>query len=78
MKPKYQHDCDACTFLGQDSTGKYDLYYCPQGGILPTVIARYGDGDNYYSGLYARFRIPVLMEAFDRAVARGLLAGNAK
>jgi hypothetical protein len=48
-KPKFQHDCDGCTFLGSDE--KHDFYYCPQGN-LPTVIARWdNDGPSYTSGL---------------------------
>ena len=54
-KPQYQHNCEACVFLGRytdsDQQRDFDLYVCPQGGI-PTVIARFGnDGPEYSSGL---------------------------
>jgi hypothetical protein len=46
-KPRYQHDCDCCEYLGQSFN--YDLYFC---GGEPTVILRYGDeGHEYCSGL---------------------------
>lgn len=48
MKPRFVHDCDNCTFIGQ--TAEYDLYVCPQ-GTLRTIIGRYGnDGPDYVSG----------------------------
>ena len=53
-KPIFKHDCNQCVFLANfiDTQNKYDLYFCKQGGILPTVIARYGnDGPEYTSGL---------------------------
>ena len=52
--PKFQHDCKSCTFLGRAEYGDqvYDLYYCTQGGVLPTLIARYSDkGSEYISGI---------------------------
>lgn len=54
--PRYQHDCDKCTYLGQfedqEQSEIYDLYWCknPQEPILDSVIARYGnDGHEYRS-----------------------------
>jgi len=48
--PRYAHDCHICTFLGVHEN--YDLYYCPQGGERPTIIARFGDdGPEYTSGM---------------------------
>lgn len=47
MKPRFQHDCGACVFLGHYE--EHDLYYCPG---EPTVIARYSsEGPGYKSGL---------------------------
>lgn len=46
LPPQYKHDCTECIFMGQ--MGVYDLYYCPQGGRIPTVIARFGDGGGEY------------------------------
>lgn len=71
--PRYEHDCDVCTFLGQYF--RYDLYFCPQSGDNPTVLARYGTHGDYESGL--RFAKPEvsapLYEAACRARDRGLL-----
>ena len=70
-KPRFTHDCDRCTFLGQD--GKHDLYYCPQGSF-PTVIARYGnDGPDYTSGMSLVDIVPALKEAKRRAIEKGLI-----
>ena len=70
-KPRFVHDCDKCTFLGQFL--EYDLYYCPQGNI-PTVIARFGDeGWDYRSGMYCAEIDPVLKEARKRAKEKGLI-----
>lgn len=70
-KPRYQHDCTKCVFLGTD--GEYDLYVC-EGEGRPTVIARYGDdGPQYKSGLASVGIDPHLTEAADWAVYRGLL-----
>ena len=35
--PKYEHDCDACVFVG--GLGKWDVYVCPDN----SVIGRYGN-----------------------------------
>jgi len=70
---RYQHDCSACTFLGQHNDA--DLYFCSQGGKFPTVIARYSDeGSDYQSGLSAGKSglIPDLAEAYRRAVTNNL------
>jgi hypothetical protein len=43
--PKYQHDCNACKFLGH-YVG-YDVYICPSN---PSIIARFSDdGPDYVS-----------------------------
>ena len=44
--PRYQHDCDDCTFLGYYE--EFDLYLCPEKHWVPVVIARYGDAPNQY------------------------------
>lgn len=57
--PRYKHDGgDNCQFLATlslkqgDNTSVYDLYYCPQSGKFPTIIARFGDdGPAYISGM---------------------------
>lgn len=72
---RYDHDCGACVFLGQ--FGSADLYFCPQGGSIPTVIARYSSsGADYTSGIFAGNRHPDLLEAKMRATARGLLGSR--
>lgn len=74
--PVYPHDCRSCVFLGHiacPDLGACDLYACPQELGGPTVVARFGPGSAYTSGLcFIRHR-PALEEAARRAVARGLL-----
>jgi hypothetical protein len=68
--PRYNHDCDKCTYLGQYE--EYDLYFCSK--FLPTVIARYGnDGPLYTSGMALRKFVPPLQEAYERACELGLV-----
>lgn len=75
MQPKFEHDCADCVFLGPYIEGintRYDLYFCMQGGHIPTVIARWSNkGPDYYSGL--GFNLIPLQVAERRAVSRGLL-----
>lgn len=67
--PRYQHDCTACTYLGQ--VEEYDLYYCPQGKV-PTVIARFGDeGGDYISEMNSD--MPCLQTAQMLAIEKGLI-----
>ena len=70
-KPRFPNDCRSCKYLGRWShVGTYyDLYYC--GGVSPTVIARFGENADYYSGL--GFRIPALLEAEYRAKQFGFI-----
>lgn len=85
MTPRFAHDCTACVFLGTntlpDSEVAWyprvaDLYFCNQGGFLPTVIARYSDdGPDYSSGLAFRSN-PHLRRAVVLATERGLLNTN--
>ena len=58
MKPFHKHDCSDCQYLGseevynKDGSGPYDFYYCPANkctGEFRTLIARYGEGNNYTS-----------------------------
>ena len=68
--PQYHHSCKNCKFLGEFET--FDLYYCPQPGLQPTVLARYGNHESaYLSGIFAP--ILPLIEAKKRAIAAGLL-----
>jgi hypothetical protein len=70
MKPKFKHDCERCTFLGNFKG--FDLYFCPQTPNLPTVLARFSnEGADYVSGIYSD--IAPLNEAKKRAKERGLL-----
>lgn len=49
ISPHFTHDCDDCTFIGHYEG--HDIYRCEQGGIMPTIIARWGsDGPQYSSG----------------------------
>lgn len=50
-KPQFEHDCNACKFLGRAEHFPADLYFCPQGNI-PTIIARFSsDPSDYSSGM---------------------------
>src|SRR5581483_8582578 len=72
LPPRYKHDHTCCTYLGQYDN--CDLYFCPQSGIIPTVIARYSDySPDYTSGLEAGKNglIPALAVAYNRAVQHG-------
>lgn len=86
LKPKYQHDCAACQFLGQSlRRGRiYDLYICPSDIAGATVIARLGDeGPDYLSHPvnvipYVRQHSPAfegspLNDAYKLAEKRGLI-----
>jgi hypothetical protein len=49
-KPIHVHDCDFCTFLGNDQLymNPVDMYVCSQSGS-PTLIIRWGDKGGYTS-----------------------------
>lgn len=53
MNKFHEHDCECCHYLGSDAkkSNLFDYYLCEQGGSIPTVIARYGNADDYTSGL---------------------------
>lgn len=63
--PRYEHDCAVCRSLGQWK--QYDLYFCEKQAAGPTVIARYGVGGDYLSGMGFAGSIPALGEAKRRA-----------
>jgi hypothetical protein len=72
----FQHDCKNCKPLGHYN--EHDLYFCTQGGLVPTVLARYGsEGPEYLSGLTLASAVPELGEAARRAVAAGYLHKSA-
>jgi hypothetical protein len=81
QEPQFEHSCDRCVFLGQyiqtekDFFNKYDLYFCSQHGLLPTVVARNGSkGTDLLYGLEPEKlrKEPALAEAKKRAIAKGL------
>jgi hypothetical protein len=75
--PQFEHDCEACLFLGRlHDQRRYDLYYC-QGGGEPNVLARWSsNGPDYTSGLgLAKFE-PVLAVALARAIHHSLFPAN--
>jgi hypothetical protein len=84
-KPLFDHDCSNCQYLGRYTVSQYycdftngtkdvDLYFCTQGGMLNTVVARFGnEGSDYISGLYCSDNNVILSEAKERAVKLGLL-----
>lgn len=68
MTPRYEHDCEDCTFLGQYE--EYDLWICPRGH---TYIARYScDGPDYISGSAFVGLIPAITEAHRLATVQGI------
>lgn len=73
-KPIHKHDCNTCTFLGnyRDISKAYDLYWHddPIHPELITVVARYGNDENYISGLSFLGTTPALQVAFARKVIR--------
>ena len=75
MKAKYQHDCEACIFLGRDERTDSDLYIHLKGSRLtPSFLARYADDPpNYLSGCDPRPGSP-LGTARDLAVRKGLIS----
>lgn len=71
---RYKHDCEMCKPLGE--FGKWDLYFCNQGGsiAMPTVVAR--SSSNYpdnKSGLQFADLDTELKEAKKRAIEKGYL-----
>lgn len=52
QKPHHEHDSSTSIYLASEKYNGtiYDFYYAPQSS-LPTVIARYGKGGDYISGL---------------------------
>jgi hypothetical protein len=75
--PRYKHDCHECIYLGQDK--EYDLYFCPQLGTTPTVVARFSsNGPDYMSGLHAAKigEIKPLAIALNLAIERNLYTEN--
>jgi len=67
-RPRFRHDCTACTFLGQwvDPHGeRFDLYHCEGGLPGGSAVARYGgDGPDYSSSPF------VLKDALIKAHAK--------
>lgn len=56
--PAHPHDCNGCVYLGcipadtsEPGSTQQDLYFCEQNGGVPTLIARFGPGPDYMSGL---------------------------
>ena len=79
MKKFHNHQCEECTHLNSvreydeelQQQMDYDLYYCPQGS-RPTLIARYGEHENYFSGLSFSHE-GILKKAAELAISKGLL-----
>jgi hypothetical protein len=68
---RYSHHCTDCVFLGQFQ--EFDLYYCsaPRSNH-PTVLAVFGVGGDYHSGLnFGWGQMEELVEARKRAQALG-------
>lgn len=76
IEPFFEHDCDVCTFLGYclvgDDNDRYDLYHC-KSSIEHTVIARFGEDGDYFSGLAFAYDGP-LKKALHIAMDKGLIS----
>lgn len=73
MNPRFTHDCDICTFLGQ--INGVDLYVCPDDGdsCSGTYLARYGGGlSEYTSGKHLVRTHPFIREAHRLATVQGI------
>jgi hypothetical protein len=73
---RYEHTCEDCKPLGEFK--EFDLYYCPQNmgsTSIPTVIARFGENGEYYSGLVFADKIEPLGIAKARAIEAGYIKG---
>lgn len=67
-QPQHAAHPGDCTFLG--TLGRFDLYLGPQGLPVSVVIARWGNGANFYQWPVDREpRSTVHLEAFDHAVS---------
>jgi hypothetical protein len=76
VTPTYRHDCKSCVFLGRHNG--QDLYFCEQGGSIPTVVARFGDeGSEYTSSMEMVEHYPELKAALRLAIERGLVRRSA-
>lgn len=72
----FKHEtCPGCVYLGpygDESVVGFDLWFCDQGGTVPTVMARFGDEpDAYHAGINSTME--PMVEAKRRASERGLL-----
>lgn len=76
LKPKHQHDCTRCVFLGAHihQGTWHDLYYCPVDLMGPTIIARFGEDGDYMSGMCFAGHLEPLTVAKQMATERGLIA----
>ena len=68
---RYKHDCENCISLAEFRNA--DLYFCRQGGFLPTVIARYSDEPSDYASGLIHADLPELKKAKELAIFAGLL-----
>ena len=79
--PRWPHACDQCVYLGRAEdakVGEVDLWACPRPRGLVHLAVRYGPGSEYSSGASLDGEPPtgedsVIMEAYRRAVARGII-----
>lgn len=77
-KPMFEHDSKCCVFLAHFSNSKFgpcDLYYCDQGGLGKTLIARFSDEpSDYSSGLHMYSDFFFVGAAL--AIKKGLISAN--
>jgi hypothetical protein len=72
--PRHRHDCQQCIFLG--IVDHFDLYWCSQGGSMPTVIARASDEpSDYLSGWGSSMAVLMVAETLSRRSEAVMKAG---
>lgn len=56
MKPKHQHECPFCEYLGTVTVNSetVDAYFCPVNPTGPTIKARHGSGAQNYTAMKPR------------------------
>lgn len=58
-QPRYEHDCEACTYLGY--VEDQDAYVCPQAGTPTVILRRSSNGPDYDSGRHLLDILPDAM-----------------
>jgi hypothetical protein len=71
-KPRYQHDCEHCSFLGP--WREFDLYHCAGQRTYTLIARKSSEPADYASGAECEGTIPAIAVAGERARRAGLIA----